>query len=53
MSRQRISSVPLGAVLAALALIAVVALFALYLGADTVLIGVFDDSDMAMEIINH
>ena len=53
MSRQRISSVPLGAVLAALVLIAVVALFVLYLGNDTVTNSIYGDPAVELESGDH
>ena len=53
MSRQRLSSVPLGAVLAALALIAVVALLVLYVGDDTAPERIFGDPAVELEAGDH
>jgi len=53
MSRLRISSVPIGAMIAALAVIAVVALVALYLGNGAVLTGSPEDPAVESEAKNH
>ena len=52
-SRRRISSVPVGAMIAALAVIAVVALVALYLGNGAVLTGLPEDPAVESEAKNH
>jgi len=53
MSRRRISSVPVGAMIAALAAIAIVALLALYLGDSKVLTKILNDPIFESEINNH
>ena len=53
MIRRRISSVPVGAMIAALVVIALVALLALYLGNGAVLTGSPDNPAMESEAGNH
>ena len=53
MSRRRISSVPVGAMIAALVVIAVVALLVLYLGDGAVLTGHVDDPATESEAKDH
>lgn len=53
MNRRKVSSVPVGAVIAALAVIATVALFVLFLGSDSLMTGPLNGPPAAPPVDNR